>query len=481
MTKFTELKAFKVIVFLILGLTSLLRANGQSLPSNQNDINSLQQLLVSMPDDSARVLTLIKLSDIYTNLDPDKGLTYGYEALTTSKKINYHEGILYSLSTLSFKYNITGEWAKGIEIAYQGLEYLKENPSPKWTASFTNLLNLGHEKQGDYKKCLQSSINNLKYMKANADKIIDPINVWASYQSVGHMYANLGMPDSALNYLDKGLEYIYQYEVSPQFPAYIFGYKGQVYAELGNYDSAFYYLYKKTDIMLSTNNQFAYQESMSELAKVFYKISSLDSAKKYALIAYNQASGINNPLVVRDASFILADLYENTNLSLAHFYLKKHQRIKDSLTTLDKTNQLYQLEKNELLKTEIIEKERITNTARLRQNTLIGGLGTLSLFSLALGFYIRQKQKSNKKLEIAYSDLQSTQAQLIQSEKMASLGELTAGIAHEIQNPLNFVNNFSELNNELVTELNDELAMGNEQLAKDNKQDVLLKIQSAID
>jgi signal transduction histidine kinase len=61
-----------------------------------------------------------------------------------------------------------------------------------------------------------------------------------------------------------------------------------------------------------------------------------------------------------------------------------------------------------------------------------------------------------REIERAYHELQQTQAQLIQKEKMASLGELTAGIAHEIQNPLNFVNNFSEVSTELVTELAEE-------------------------
>ncbi len=93
---------------------------------------------------------------------------------------------------------------------------------------------------------------------------------------------------------------------------------------------------------------------------------------------------------------------------------------------------------------------------------------------------LEQKRKAieetNSALQKSLEELKAAQAQLIQSEKMASLGELTAGIAHEIQNPLNFVNNFSDVSTELVDEMNEEINKGNledaKQIAKDLKQNL---------
>ena len=93
---------------------------------------------------------------------------------------------------------------------------------------------------------------------------------------------------------------------------------------------------------------------------------------------------------------------------------------------------------------------------------------------------LEQKRKAieetNVALQQSLEELKAAQAQLIQSEKMASLGELTAGIAHEIQNPLNFVNNFSDVSTELVDEMNEEIDKGNledaKQIAQDLKQNL---------
>ncbi len=102
-------------------------------------------------------------------------------------------------------------------------------------------------------------------------------------------------------------------------------------------------------------------------------------------------------------------------------------------------------------------------------------------FSVAYARYedFKQLEDAKSQIELTLNELKSTQAQLVQSEKMASLGELTAGIAHEIQNPLNFVNNFSEVSNELIEEMNEEINKGDLEEAKNISKDIkenLLKI-----
>ncbi|MBO2010574.1 histidine kinase [Siccationidurans soli] len=108
-------------------------------------------------------------------------------------------------------------------------------------------------------------------------------------------------------------------------------------------------------------------------------------------------------------------------------------------------SQKKQLEKEELLREEEAKAKRLIEAQNMQLEHLVAER-TVALTNQA------------QELQATLTELRTTQAQLVQSEKMASLGELTAGIAHEIQNPLNFVNNFADVSAELLTELEEEQA-----------------------
>jgi len=131
------------------------------------------------------------------------------------------------------------------------------------------------------------------------------------------------------------------------------------------------------------------------------------------------------------------------------------------LFSAEKERQYSSYKFNELIKQKEINAANQAAESRLKLNALLGTTFTLGAIAILLFWNSRLKQKSKQNIEKAYNQLKSTQSQLIQSEKMASLGELTAGIAHEIQNPLNFVNNFSEVNKELIGEMKLEIEKGN--------------------
>jgi len=227
------------------------------------------------------------------------------------------------------------------------------------------------------------------------------------------------------------------------------------------------YYYKSLKTSTENNNRTSLGRLCYRLIRYHLNAGNKDSALYYSLknLALIQTLG-----QVSGKELNLGTGYENVYLSYklnnqfdsAFKYQGLALILKDSLSRIRIKNlaEFQNLTYGEQLRLQNLEKEKVVYQNKVRSYFLLAGIGILLLLSIIFYRNNRQKHKATLIIEQAYDNLKATQQQLIQSEKMASLGELTAGIAHEIQNPLNFVNNFSEINAELIDEMQSELKEG---------------------
>ncbi len=447
-----------------------------SLAAQPSKPDSLRQALKFAKSDSAAYATSFALSNYYLEKIRDSSLYYLEKCIDLAQKNNKplnEASAIAQKAYLHYHLNKFGESYKYIAEAFA----IAQDPESemnlwlsgkKFTPQTFRLTTLAGLHMLTY--IIKININ-----KANTDlsdlqearKIYlattDSIKMSETYKLEAFSYLQQNKLDQANAAIEKAISFIDTLKTT-YFLSEVFLIRGTIAVQKGNYGSAIENMHKGLYWAYDDNDLDDVGKCYAILTDVYSnKLVKKDSAIYYAMRQMEVLKGMNSGRLDQAYINVYKSFKLNNEKDSAYKYLQLGLKAQEDFyeKSLKSMSDFQNLSFQEKVQLQNLEREKILTQSKIRTYALMAGLTVFLFIGLLLYRNSLQKQKANKNLQTTLNNLKSTQAQLIQSEKMASLGELTAGIAHEIQNPLNFVNNFSEINTELLVELKEEIKKGN--------------------